>query len=318
MQPNAPITEEHAGGRLRTAWTLFKLTAGEWWAADTSRFAAALAFYTLFSLAPIILIAVGIASLFFVPATAEENIIADVRELAGGQGAFVVKQIIEASNGLGKSTWAIGAGVVTFIFGASVIFGELQAALNAIWGVRLKKEGMFLRIVLNRARSFGIALTAGLLLVLTLIAGVVIGGLQTHSGHFLGGIPWVWQWANEAVSFLVVIVLFAMIYKYLPDVSLGWRDVWMGALVTGVLFAAGKFGIGLYLGHTSMAGIFGTAGSLAMLLVWVYYSAMICFFGAEFTKVHAVWRGKGIAPELHATRIERSSTHHGETSRAEA
>ncbi len=111
-------------------------------------------------------------------------------------------------------------------------------------------------------------LAAGLLLVLTLIAGVSIGGLQTYSGHFLGGIPWLWQWANEAVSFLVIVVLFAMIYKYLPDVRLGWRDVWLGAVVTGVLFAAGKFGIGFYLGHTGIAGSFwhgGIAGGAAGL-----------------------------------------------------
>ncbi|HWB57910.1 MAG TPA: YihY/virulence factor BrkB family protein [Chthoniobacteraceae bacterium] len=290
---------------MQTAWILLKRTAAAWWGANTSRYAAALAFYTLFSLGPIILLAVGISSLFFVPATAEADITEDAWELAGRQGAFVVKQIIDASNGLGKSAWTITVGVATFLFGASVIFGELQAALNTIWQVQPKKEGMILYVVMNRVRSFAIALVVGLLFVLTLLASTVIGGLQIHSGRYLGGIPWLWQCANGAVSFVVVIVLFAMIYNYLPDVRLGWRDVWMGALVTGVLFAAGKFGIGFYLGHTSVAGSFGTAGSLAVLLVWVYYSAMICFFGAEFTKVYADWRGKEIAPEQHATRTGR-------------
>jgi membrane protein len=289
--------------RLQPAWEIFKLTSTEWWNDDTFRFAAALAFYTLFSLGPVVLTAVGIASFFFVPALATENIVMHVQELVGWEGARAVRQVIEASSGMGKSAWTIVIGAVTFILGASVVFGELQAALNRIWDVQpVPEEGMIFRLIINRVRSFGIALTVGFLLVISLIASSAIDGLQGYATRLLPGASWVWQYSNDATLFAVVVLLFAMIYKYLPDVRLAWRDVWMGAVVTAVLFTVGKYGIGIYLGQTAIANTFGAAGSLAVLLVWVYYSALISFFGAEFTQVYARQRGKKISPEPHAIR----------------
>ncbi len=285
---------------------LLKRTGAEWWKDDTFRFAAALAFYTLFSLAPVVLIAVSIASFFFIPAHAIDAIENHVRQLVGSQGAAAVKQVIEASTGPRKSVWAIIIGFATFFAGASVVFGELQAALNKIWDVEANTSGgMIPKIVINRMRSFGIALTVGFLGVISLVANAAIDGLQTYAWHRLPITPWVWQGANLSASFAVLVVLFAMIYKYLPDVRLAWRDVWVGAVVTTVLFIAGKFCIGFYLGQSAMAGSFGAAGSLAVLLVWVYYSALVSFFGAEFTQVYAKWRGRKISPESHAVRAGR-------------
>ena len=298
------------GDRLPKIWKLTRLAFREWWKDDTSRFAAALAFYTLFSLAPVVLIAVGVASYFYVPAQAARDVVSRVQELVGWQGAMAVKQVIDTSNGMGKSAFAVMVGIVTLIFGASVVFGELQAALNIIWDVRPGRgAGMLLKVVVNRIRSFGIALAAGFLMVLSLIANTVIDNLKVYSDDRWGGIAWFWYSAHTVFSFLVVVMLFAMIYKYLPDVRLQWHDVWMGSAVTAVLFVIGKQGIGIYLAHATVADTFGAAGSLAVLLVWVYYSALISFFGAEFTQVYAKQRGKDIKPENHAVRAGRKSAH---------
>lgn len=285
------------GGFLRDVFDLLRETAVEWWRDDTFRFAAALAFYTLFSLGPIVLVATGIASLVFVPGTAADSIESHVRQLAGDEAGRAVRQVIDAPVGTTRGLRAVIVGTVTFFLGASVVFGELQAALNRIWDLKPRKnKSVLVPLVLSRVRSFGIALAAGFLLVVSLMASAMIDALQ---GYALGG-TWFAHAANGAASFIVVMALFATIYKYLPDARLAWRDVWVGALVTTVLFAAGKYCIGLYLGQTSIAASFGAAGSLAVLLVWVYYTALVSFFGAEFTQVHARWRGRKIKPEIHA------------------
>jgi membrane protein len=242
------------------------------------------------------------------PALAERNIELRAQELVGEQGAVAVKQVIDASSGMGRSTWAVIVGAVTFMLGASMVFGELQAALNTIWDVRANPgQGMIFEVLWKRLRSFGIALTAGILLVASLMISAAIDNLHALAMANIPGASWFWRGADAAVSFAVVVVLFAMIYKYLPDVRLAWRDVWTGATVTGVLFAVGKYGIGIYLGHTAIGGTFGTAGSLAVLLVWVYYSALICLFGAEFTCVHARRRGRRIDPKHVAIRVGKKS-----------
>jgi len=290
----------------RHIWRLIKLTSLEWWNDDTPRFAAALAFYTLFSLAPLLLLAMGAASFFYVPALAAQDIVERVQGLVGGQGALAVGEVLRVSVTMGKSVSAVAVGIVTFILGASVIFGELQAALNKIWDVRpVRGGGVFFKAVTSRLRSFAIAMTTGLLFVVSLIANTIISHLQNYSGAGIPGIAWFWSDAESAVSFVVIVILFAIIYKYLPDVRLDWRDVWMGSLVTSILFVAGKYAIGIYLSQSTIASTFGPAGSLAILLVWVYYSALISFFGAEFTQVYAKQRGKTIQPENHAVHAGR-------------
>lgn len=285
---------------------LLKQTGVEWWQDETFRFAASLAFYTIFSLAPLVLLSTGIASLFFIPSVANENIVLRIQELVGQEAARTVKQIIDASTGFGRNVGAIVLGAVTFFLGASVVFGELQAALNKIWDVQPNAcRGAILKLVIDRLRSFGIALAVGFLLAISLILTVVIHNLQTYSAPLTSGTPWMWQGINVIVSFAVEVTLFAIIYKYLPDVQLAWNDVWTGAAVTGLLFTAGKYGIGLYLGHASVGSAFGAAGSLAAFLVWVYYSAVICFFGAEFTQVYARYRGRMIQPSSHAIAAGR-------------
>jgi membrane protein len=290
--------------RRNEAWQLFKITAHEWWRHDTFRFAASLAFYTMFSLAPVLLIVVGVASLFLARETAIDKIVVEVQRLVGQQGAQAVRQVLEASSGFGKSMWAIATGMITFLLGATAVFGELQTALNKIWNVQAEaRRGVILKLLLDRLRSFTIALGVGFLLLVSLVISAAISALQSYLNTRMPGIPAMWQTLNVIISFAIVAVLFAMIYKYLPDARIMWKDVWIGAAVTAALFTAGKYAIGLYLGQTAMASTFGAAGSFAVLLVWVYYSALISFFGAEFTHVYALRYDPSIRLESYAVQV---------------
>ena len=301
-------TRQIPPNKLKAGWELLKLTFTEWTNDNAFELSAALAFYTIFSIAPVLLIAVGVASFFLAPETATTRIVDEMQKLVGAQGANAVRQVIESSRGFGKGLWAVSVGIVTLIMGATAVFGELQSALNRIWDVEAKSDrGVIMSLIVDRLRSFLIAVCVGFLLLVSLVISAVISGLQHYMNNWLPGVPWVWQTANVVTSFLVVAALFAMIYKFLPDVVISWKDVWIGAAVTALLFSAGKYLIGIYLGRTATTSAFGAAGSLVVLLFWVYYSALISFLGAEFTQVYACRYGPGIRPKEHAVRVGRKS-----------
>ncbi len=303
-----PLTEtpQVPANKLKAAWQLLKLTFVEWWNDNTFELAAALAFYTIFSIAPVLLIAVGAASFFLAPETATNRIVGEVQNLVGPQGAQAVRQVIESSRGFGKGIWAVSVGIVMVIIGATAVFGQLQSALNHIWDVKSKPDrGVIGSLLVNRLRSFSIAICVGFLLLVSLVISAVITALQDYMNNWLPGMPWLWQTANVVTSFVVIAILFAMIYKFLPDVLISWKDVWIGAAVTALLFTGGKYLIGIYLGHTATASAFGAAGSLVVLLFWVYYSTLIVFLGAEFTQVYARRYGSKIRPQRHAVRVGR-------------
>ena len=294
------ITPKSRAGEI---WQLIKITFSEWWNDDTFRLAASLAFYTIFSIAPVLLIVVGVASLFYARETAIDRIVSEIQQLVGERGAKAVRDVLEASSGFGKSVWAILTGVVTFLLGASAVFAELQSALNKIWDVQAEpRRGVILQYALDRLRSFTIALGVGFLLLVSLVISAAISALQGYMEGQIPGMPAFWQAVNIVVSFLVAAALFAMIYKFLPDVRIRWKDVWIGAAVSAALFTGGKYVIGVYLGQTATASTFGAAGSLAVLLIWFYYSALISFLGAEFTQVYARRHGVPIEPKTHAVR----------------
>ena len=299
--PNARPPNRSGVGEL---WQLLRLTCQEWWHDDALRLAASLAFYTIFSIAPLLLIAVLVASLFFTREAAAHQIEGEVRNMVGDQGAQAVAQIIEATKGLGSSAWAITAGVVTIVIGSTAVFGELQAALNKLWDVEAKvQRNLVWRLIADRARSFALVLGVGFLLLVSLIISGTLNAFQAYLVSRMPGAPHLWSAFNFLTSFVVAALLFAMIYRFLPDVQLGWKDVWRGASVTALLFTVGKSVIGLYLGHAVVAGAYGAAGSFVILLCWIYYSSLISFFGAEFTQVYARRHGAGIQPKPHAQRV---------------
>lgn len=269
-------------------------TALEWWRGGSPRLGAALAYYTIFSIAPLLVVSIAIAGLVFGEEAARGRIVETLGGLLGPQGAGAIETMVEkASLQEGRSLGASLVAFATILLGASGAFGQLQTALDEIWDVEPKTEGGVWRFVRRRLLSFGMVLVIGFLLLVSLVVAAAVAALD----DVVGARSAAWQPLLALVHFVVSIalatLLFAAIFKVLPDRDVRWRDVWVGALVTALLFEAGKWAIGLYLGNASIGSMYGAAGSLVIVLVWVYYSAQILFLGAEFTQV---WSRRSAAP----------------------
>lgn len=272
--------------RLHAAWTLTRESVLEWMADRASRKGAALAFYTVFSLAPILILAIAIAGLFFGEEAARGEIFAQMRELLGPEGAIAVEALIRSASRPETSVTATIVGIVTLLVGATTALAELKDGLDQIWDVPTDRMSSFWYFLRKRLLSIGLILSLGFLLLVSLVLSAVLTAISRHWRPMYGMGTFL-EVVNFLFSFALVTLLFAMIYKILPSVRLAWRDVIVGSLVTALLFSVGKFLIGFYLGNSAIASGYGAAGSLILLLVWVYYSAQIFLLGAEFTKVYA-------------------------------
>jgi len=286
-----------------TLWSLLKQSFAEWQRDKVSRLAAALAYYTAFALAPVLVIVIAIASFLFEQSAVQDRIIAQLQSLLGNDGAEMVREmLISAQSQDSNSLLATVVGVVLLIAGASGLFIQLQDALNTVWNVEARTDQGIWRLVRDRLLSFGMVLVIGFLLMVSLLLSAALTAASSFVGS--GGLPGLdifWQIANAVVSFGVITLLFGLIYKILPDAKIGWSDVWVGAAITALLFTIGKWLIGLYLGNSSAASAYGAAGSFVVLLLWIYYSTQILLFGAEFTQVYANRFGSHIRPDKHAT-----------------
>jgi membrane protein len=268
---------------------------------------AALAYYTLFSLAPILIVAIAVAGLVFGPEAVRGEIVGQVEGLVGRQGALAVQAMLEGAAKPSSSIPATIIGVITFFLGATGVFLELQADLDAIWRVKPRSRGNFLRdLVMQRLISFGVVLGFAFLLLTSLVVSAALAALHTYMGNAFPGGAVLWEALNVIVSLIVITLLFAMIYKVLPDVKLTWNDVWVGALVTAGLFTIGKFLIGLYLGTSAFASTYGAAGSVIVILLWVYYTSQIILLGAEFTRAYVEQFGPRPPPVEFATKDRKS------------
>jgi membrane protein len=294
--------------RLEDGFKLIKETVAEWNEDNVPLLAAALAYYTVFSIAPLLLIAIAIAGFFFGEEAARGEIIGQIQGFVGREGAGAIQAMIQNANRPGSGgTIATITGVVILLFGASGVFGQLQVALNAIWEVKPKPESGIKSFFQSRFLSFGMVLVIGFLLLVSLVLSAVLAAMSSYFGSLVPGFVVVGQIVNFVASFGVVTVLIAAIYKFLPDVNIPWRNLWIGAGVTALLFNLGKFLLGLYLGSSSVSSAYGAAGSLVVLLIWVFYSAQILLFGAEFTQVYSKYRGLPIEPSKHAVRVFKQS-----------
>lgn len=290
---------------IKSGWELTWLTLQHWWEDDAFRLASSLAFYTIFSLAPILLITVSLASFIFSEQEAKKQVVQQIELMTGGEGANVVRQVLNNLGRIGGSTKAIVVGVITVLIGSTAVFVNLQSALDYIWKVKPSPERSKLKgFIRDRLRSFGIVLAVGFLLLVSMGFSALVSGMQAVISQRMGEFNGIWQFLNTVISFFLTSLLFAMIYKYLPDVRIRWKDVAIGAVITATLFSAGKYLIGLYLGRTAIGSTYGAAGSFVILLIWIYYSALISFLGAEFTQVYARRYGTRIRPEPHAVRID--------------
>lgn len=279
-----------ARGRRRW-WALVKETWAEFQADDVSRMGAALAYYTVFSVAPIFVMAVAVAGAVFGEEAATGKLYSQLEGLLGDTAAAAVQSIVQDADRAGGGAVATVVGVVTLLLGASSVFVQLRGALNRMWGVVPRKAATLWATVRARLMSIALVFAMGFLLMVSLVASAVIAGLETWLSGLLPFPPFLLELVNQLVSLGVLTLLFAVIYKYLPDTKIDWSDVWAGSVATAALFTIGKFAIGQYLGRSSIASSYGAAGSLVVLLVWVYYSAQLVLLGAEFTQVYARSRG---------------------------
>lgn len=297
--------------RFRTLRALFVEAFAGWREHKASRMAAALAYYTVFSLAPILVISIAVAGLVFGQDAAEGRIVGQISGLVGAKSASALEAMIAAARKPSSGILATVIALATLAFGATGVFGELQDSLNTVWGVKPKPGRGFIRMLKTRFVSFAMVLGIGFLLLVSLVVSAALAAV----GHWLGALLPVPELAldliNLAVSLLVVSVLFAMIFRVLPDVEIGWRDVWAGAIFTAALFAIGKLAIGLYLGKSSLGSSYGAAGALVVILVWVYYSAQILFFGAELTRSWAYQHGSRVRPDEDAMPARQAAAGNG-------
>lgn len=283
-------------------WWVLKHAFIGWWNDNVPRLGASLAYYTLFALAPILVVAIAIAGLAFGQEAVRGEVVGQIRGLVGTQGARAVQAMLEGAAKPSSSVVATVVGLATAFLGATGAFIELQNALNAIWRVKPKPGVSVKAFLLQRLISFGLVVGVGFVLLVSLLVSAGLSALDHYLGNAFPGLAVLWTASNVLVSLGVVTLLFAMVYKVLPDVELGWRDVWIGALVTAGFFSVGKQVIGLYLGTSTIASSYGAAGSVVVLLVWVYYSAQVVLLGAEFTRFY-VERFRGRPAEApHAER----------------
>lgn len=280
-------------------WSMLKAAAKDWSDDDAPQLGAALSYYTIFSLAPILVIVIAVAGLVFGEAAARGEIVGQIQGLVGQQGAQMVQTMLENTSRPGQGIVALIAGVVTLVLGATGAVIQLQKSLDQVWDVRFEGSGIKGQVT-QRLRALALVLGVGFLLLVSLVVSAALSGLSGLIERTVGMPPFVLQLINIVVSIAVLTVLFAMIFRYLPHVEIAWRDVWVGAATTAVLFTIGKFLIGLYLGQSSVGSTYGAAGSLAILLIWIYYSAQIVLFGAEVTQVYANRTGARIRPSEHA------------------
>lgn len=280
----------------RTLWHLIKEAAADWSHDRAPRLGAALAYYTVFSLVPFLVVVIALIGLVLGQEAAQSAILSHIATLVGDQSAAAIKDMIQRADQPSTGLVATGLAVVTLLFGASGVFGQLQDALNTVWGVEPKEGRGVWGFIKDRFLSFVAVLGTGFLLLVSLILS---SALAAFGKWFSGLLPLpeaLLHLFNFVLSFVVVTGLFALIFKVLPDARVAWRDVWVGALLTAALFTIGKYALGLYLGKSNVASAYGAAGSLVLILVWVYYSAQILLYGAEFTQVYANRLGERIVP----------------------
>lgn len=289
--------------RIGDAWPLLKETGEAWIDDKASRLAAALAFYALLSLAPLLVLAVSVAGMVFGDEAARGQISAQIQGLVGAEAGDAIQAILAHSKQPGQGVLGTVLGAVVLLFGASGVFGELQDSLNTIWEVKAKPGRGILGVVKDRLFSFGMVLGVAFVLLVSLVVSAGLSALGGFLEQSLPGGAAVWQVLNFIIGLAVVTGLFAAIYKVVPDVTIAYRDVLVGSFVTALLFTVGKALIGLYLGTASVGSPFGAAGSLVVVVVWVYYSACVFFFGAEFTQAWAARYGARIEPDRDAVPL---------------
>ena len=290
----------------KAIWALLRDAFYAWMDDKAPAMGAALAYYTVFALAPLLIIVIAIAGFVFGQEAAQGHILSQISGLIGEDGGRAVQAMLESARKPGPGILAGGIGLILLIIASTGVFVQLQESLDTIWRVVPKSGRGIMGILRDRLLSFLMVIVAGFLLLVSLVLSAALAALGKFFSYLLPVPEAVLHGVNFLVSFAVITLLFAMIYKILPDAKISWSDVWIGAAVTSLLFSLGKFMIGLYLGKSSVGSAYGAAGSLVIMLVWVYYSAQILLYGAEFTAVYAIKYGSRIVPTENAVFLNEA------------
>ena len=282
--------------RLKAAWGFLAEVYDQWRDDNAMTLGAALAFYTIFSMAPLLIVVIAIFGFILGEHTVQTAIVKRVQETIGSQGASAVRTMIQAAYRPGTGFWATVIGIFVIWFGSTSALVMLKQALNIIWGAKPDPNAPYWNLVKERLLSIALILFIGLLLILSMLLSVALSFVTEFFHHILPLPASFVQAADFGISVLLITLLFALIYKILPDVEIAWTDVWIGSAITAVLFSLGKFLIGMYLGRSSITSAYGAASSLAVILMWIYYSTQIFFIGAEITQVYANRYGSHVRP----------------------
>lgn len=271
------------------------------------KLSASLAYYTIFSIAPMLIVLIAVTGLFYGQEAVQGKVFSQLNEFIGNKSAAQVQDILKQMQLSGKGTFAIITGIITLIIGASGVFIEIQDSINLIWRVKAKPKRGWVKLIVDRVLSLSMIASLGFLLIVSLIINGAVLALSGILGRFLPDITLLLiEILNQGITLIVLGALFSIIYKVLPDVEIEWKDVLAGAVFTSLLFMLGKYLIGLYIQSSSIASVYGAAGSFLLIIVWVYYSAAILYFGAEFTQVYALSKGSRIKPSKYAVYVEQT------------
>ncbi len=290
---------------FQKTWQILRQTVVNFFDDDSFSYASSIAFYTIFSLPAILIISLSIGATVYERDIVQDELINQVSRLIGPNSAAEMEKILINAALDSTGTLARIVGIATLIFSATTVFVSLQTSLNKIWGIKPKPARGFVKYIIDRLLSLAMVISIGFLLLVSLVIDTVLVVLQTTLSKFLEGWTlYIVTGANVAVSLALITAIFALLFKVLPDAKIKWKDVWVGAIVTTLLFTIGKFLIGFYLGSSSVNSAYGAAGSLVIILIWVYYSTVIFLFGAELTSVYAEKTGSEIRPYHHAVRFQ--------------
>lgn len=288
-----------------SSWTIIKETVKDFFHDDSLSYASSIAFSTIFSLPAILIISLTIASTFYETAKVQEELVNQVGKLVGSENAKEVQSIVITAAVDRTSWWAKVAGVVTLIVSATTVFMTLQTSLNKIWGIKPKPQRGWLKYIVNRLLSLAMVISFAFVLLVSLIVDTVLVVFQNMLTRIMEGFTlYLITALNLMISLGIITVIFGFLFKVLPDAKIKWQHVWVGAIITTLLFTLGKYLIGFYLGNSTFNSAYGAAGSLVIILLWVYYSTVIFLFGAELTAVYAKFKGAAIQPYSNAVKVQ--------------
>ena len=299
------MEKQESKGFFKDTFQILKNTVMGFMNEDSMKYSASLAYYTIFSLGPILVLMISLAGIFYGEDAIKGKLFSELNELVGLTAARQIQDVIKNLSLSGKSNLALIVSIVTLIIGATTVFGDMQNSINKIWHVKAKPKKGWLKMIMDRLLSSSLIIGLGFLLVVTLVVnGIILGFTDRLLRFFPDMTVYVMDLINFALTFGITFILFAVIFKVLPDVTISWRPVKAGALFTAILFAIGRFGIGFYLQSSDTESTYGTAASIVLILLWVYYTAAILYFGAIFTREFSTFHGISIEPSEYAVHVE--------------